>query len=188
VLIECLFATVSCSGLIHDLRDVFPSARMLVVSPDLDDESLADLVAAGAVGCLTPDCSRDELMDAIRRVSQGEILFPATLLMRLLARRQAPRREDDAAPSSADWDASTGRQAAAGTSGVDPPAALAPRERQVLTAMATGLSTEEVAERLGITVHTVRTHLRNVLVKLNAHSKLEAVVIALRKGLIELPE
>jgi DNA-binding CsgD family transcriptional regulator len=62
----------------------------------------------------------------------------------------------------------------------------APRETEVLQALVYGLSTDEVAERLGITVSTVRTHLKKVLEKLGAHSKLEAVIIGLRTGLIAL--
>jgi DNA-binding CsgD family transcriptional regulator len=56
----------------------------------------------------------------------------------------------------------------------------------VLQALTGGATTEEVADVLGISVHTVRTHLRNVMAKLEVHSKLEAVVMALKEGLIQL--
>lgn len=68
------------------------------------------------------------------------------------------------------------------------PSPLRPREADVLRAFARGMSTAEVAATLNITVHTVRTYLRSIMVKLGARSKLEAVVIALRSGLIGLPD
>ena len=58
----------------------------------------------------------------------------------------------------------------------------------MLQTVATGMSTGETANALGITVHTVRAHLKNVMTKLQAHSKLEAVIFGLKKGLIQLPE
>ena len=66
-------------------------------------------------------------------------------------------------------------------------AALELREREGLSAVAEGLSTEEVASRLNISSNTVLTHLKHVTSKLQARSRLEAVIIALRAGLIELP-
>jgi len=189
VLVECLFTAEPCLVLLQRVRDRFPTARALVVCQELDDDSLAELVAAGALGCLTPNCRRDELLSAIRRVSEGEILFPAALLMRLLTRQQDPHKEPaDAVPDPAGCQDSMTQPGAERTSPADLTAPLAPRERQVLEILAKGRSTEEVADALGITIHTVRTHLKNAMAKLNAHSKLEAVVVALRKGLIELHE
>jgi DNA-binding CsgD family transcriptional regulator len=65
---------------------------------------------------------------------------------------------------------------------------LAPREREVLQAIAAGLTPEQVAELLTISIHTVRTHLKNAMAKLNSRSKLEAVMLAIKHGLIELPD
>jgi DNA-binding NarL/FixJ family response regulator len=189
VLVECLFRSEPCPVLLQRVRGLFPSARALVVCREPDDQSLAELVAAGALGRLTPDCRRDELVSAIRRVSQGEILFPAALLMRLLMRQREPSKgRADATSQQEDWIGSVRQPTAERTSAMDPPVFLARRERQVLETVATGRSTEEVATALDITVHTVRTHLKNAMVKLNTHSKLEAVVVALRRGLIELPD
>jgi DNA-binding NarL/FixJ family response regulator len=185
VLIECLFSIETCPEMLARITGWFSSLRPLVVTRALDDDELSTLIAAGAFGCLTPDCRGDELIRAIERVSQGDVLFPPTLLMRLLTQQsQRERSEAVAGASGADepeQPAATAKLAAPAVG------SLAPRERQVLETLALGLSTEEVADRLGITVHTIRSHLKNVLVKLNAHSKLEAVVIALREGLIDLP-
>jgi DNA-binding NarL/FixJ family response regulator len=185
VLIECLFSTESCPAILTRMTQSLPLARALVVTRALDDEDLTALISAGAFGCLTPDCRRDELIAAIERVSEGEVLFPPAILMRLLTQRS--RRERAGDPGETGEEPLGDTSEVAETPSAPPANPLAPRERQVLETLALGLSTEDVAERLGITVHTVRSHLKNVMVKLNVHSKLEAVISALRDGLIELP-
>ena len=81
-----------------------------------------------------------------------------------------------------------GAQSRASTAASPASVSLAPREREVLQAIATGLSPEQVADLLTISIHTVRTHLKNAMAKLNSRSKLEAVMLAIKHGLIDLPE
>ena len=180
VLVECLYETATCSDLLQRIREVFPTAQALFIcGGDVDADILADLVRDGGPDFLKPDCSPDELISAIKHVGYSRL-------------RHWPERQQTAASARGGmWESklpggAIDRRDVPTVPAVDVPVSLAPREREVLETMATGLSTEEVAVRLGITVHTVRTHLRNVLNKLNAHSKLEAVVRAMRMGLIEV--
>jgi two-component system nitrate/nitrite response regulator NarL len=102
------------------------------------------------------------LADAVRRAHAGEALFPTELLVRLL-RGPAPPPQ--------------GRQPEAG-------GMLGPREREVLEVLAAGASTQEAADGLGISPHTVRAHVKHAMAKLGARSRLEAVTLALSAGLI----
>jgi DNA-binding NarL/FixJ family response regulator len=146
-------------------RAEFPELKIVVLTAALDEETVAACVQAGAVGCVTKHHSPAELIRSIRRAAAGEILFAPEVLVGLL--RPAHRR------------ASHPRAA---------PPSPTTRERQVLQALAEGLSTDEVAERMVISRHTVRSHLKNAMTKLEARTKLEAIVIALNQALIALPE
>lgn len=148
------------------LRAEFPQLRIIVLTPGLDEDSLVACIQAGAFACVSTAQPSADLVRSIKRVHAGEVLFAPELLLDLLTQSRHLPGEPQARPASQ---------------------ALGPRELEVLRTLATGMSTGEAATRLDISVHTVRTHLKNVMAKLEARSKLEAVMIALRNGLIELP-
>jgi DNA-binding NarL/FixJ family response regulator len=148
------------------LRNQFPALPLLILTSSDDDQTIFSCVQHGAVGYVNKDRFTADLVGAIKRVSRGEVLFPSDVLVKLLTR--ASQEQATARPEPS----------------VQP---LAPREIELLQAVAGGLTTGEVAARMNITVHTVRTHLKHILTKLGARSKLEAVVTALRHGMIELP-
>ena len=147
------------------LRAEFPQVKILILTSTVDEDTLFACVQAGATGSVSKDVAAAELVEAIKRVHAGEVLFAANLLVNLLTRSQ--------------------RQAEP-TVGMPTGEPLTARELEVLRALATGMSTDEAAAYLGITVHTMRTHLKNLMLKLEARSKLEAVLVALRGGLIHL--
>jgi len=168
VLLNQAFADGDCAALISRLRAEDPALKVIVLTATDDDEaSLYACVQAGACGHQTTDHQPTELVDSIKRVHSGELVFAPDLLVNLMTRPRPapPARAADAASQP-----------------------LAPRELQVLQTVASGMSTDQAASELGITVHTVRAHLKNVMTKLQAHSKLEAVIFALKRGLIQLPE
>jgi DNA-binding NarL/FixJ family response regulator len=144
-----------------------PHLKIVVLTSSSDDQAeLLACVQAGAAGHQTTDHQPTELVESIKRVHAGELVFAPDVLVNLMTR---PRSLSAArAPEVA----------------TQP---LAPRELQVLQTVATGMSTGDAASELGITVHTVRAHLKNAMTKLQAHSKLEAVIFAMKRGLIELP-
>jgi DNA-binding NarL/FixJ family response regulator len=133
-----------------------PEAKVLVLTGRTDDRSLLAVLDAGCLGFITKDRPLDELIAAIRRVHAGEAYVPASMLGALLPR-------------------STRAGAAA---------VLTDREKEVLDCIASGMTNAALAEKLYVSVHTVRGHVQSILAKLGAHSKLEAVAIATREGLL----
>jgi len=152
--------------MIAPIHEVRTDLRVLVLSSSHNEQTQLACVQAGAVGYIDDDVEGAQFLQAIKRVHAGEVLFTQSVLTDLLHRsRRRPR----------------------GTSPSRETPVLAPREIEVLQSLVSGKSTEEVATDLSITVSTVRTHLKNVLEKLGSHSKLEAVITAIRAGIIELP-
>jgi DNA-binding NarL/FixJ family response regulator len=141
------------------IREQVPEVKVVLLTGSALDEVLAGALAAGCVGFLEKTSALDKLASAIRAVASGEVLISAP------ARGGLGRRER----------ATTG------------PTALTEREREVLALVAEGLSNRAIAERLTVSVHTVRSHVQRVLEKLSAHSKLEAAVVARKRGLLERP-
>src|SRR3954447_19527312 len=158
VVLECLFPETRAAQSIAMLMMALPGLKILVLTAVVDIDTLAACVQAGASGHLTRDCTIWQLIDAIKRAHVGEMLFSPEALISLLT---GPKRHERAHTLTA-------------------------REHEVLQAMADGLTVAETAERMAIAVDTVRTHIRNCMGKLGARSRLEAVLIGLRAGIIEL--
>jgi DNA-binding NarL/FixJ family response regulator len=153
------------ADMISPILEVRPESRILVLGPTRGERAQFASIEAGAVGYVCEEIEPDYLLQAIKRIHAGEVVYEQSVLAGLTQR---------SAPGSRP-----------GAQSVDTPT-LAPREIEVLQAFVLGLSTIEVAERLGITVSTVRTHVKKALEKLGAHSKLEAAIIAFRQGIITL--
>lgn len=141
------------------IRELDPDATVLLLTGNDDPGIVADALDAGCSGFVTKESRVDDLASAIRSVARGAAVFPAGLLARALAASDAsPRVGGD----------------------------LTGREREVLTLLAAGRSTEEIGGELFLSLHTVRNHVRNILTKLHARTKLEAVVTAARAGIVDL--
>jgi DNA-binding NarL/FixJ family response regulator len=141
------------------IRDIDGDAAILLLTGADDPSVVSAALDAGCSGFVSKDRDLDELASAIRAVAKGAAVFPAGLLSRALS----PGAEHS-------------------VTGGD----LTPREREVLGLLAEGASTEEIGSSLYLSLHTVRNHVRNILTKLHARTKLEAVVIAARAGLVDL--
>lgn len=148
------------------LKARYPGARVVMLTAVTNDETILDSIGAGADGYLTKDRAVDEVVDAVRAAHAGETLLPRSVILDLARRVAAARERDGERPR------------------LEP---LTPREFEVLRALAEGLSSRAICERLAIAPNTLRTHVQNIMAKLGAHSKLEAVAVALRHRLIELP-
>lgn len=143
------------------IRDRDPQTAVVMVTASDHDTVVAAAIEAGCSGFVTKDRAAQDVVAAVRAAARGEAGFPAAVLGRLLGRsRTAPR--------------ATG--------------ALTPRELEVLQLLADGLSTREIAERFVLSISTVRNHVQNILTKLDAHSKLEAVSVAMRQGIVGRPD
>ncbi|MFD6176839.1 MULTISPECIES: response regulator [unclassified Isoptericola] len=138
--------------------------RVLVVTTFNLDRQVYEALRAGASGFLLKDAGPAQLVDAVRTVAAGEALLSPAVTQALLGRfaeRVLPAATDDP--------------------GV---AALTPREREVLVAIADGLSNAEIAERLVISHETVKTYVSRILLKLGLRDRVQAVVHAYRSGLV----
>src|SRR5690349_15646631 len=146
------------------IRAEHPEVAVLFLSADVSDDAMMQAVDAGACGYVSKAATAAELTDSIRRAAEGEFLLPAATMSRLLARQREARRTQ----------ASRERLAQE----------LTPREHEVLRMMSEGLDNYEIADRLGIGYGTVRSHVRGVIEKLSARSRLHAVALARASGLI----
>jgi DNA-binding NarL/FixJ family response regulator/signal transduction histidine kinase len=152
--------------LITELRAESPDAQALVLSANLDRAQVARAVQSGAAAALDKTVELGEVVASVRRLGAGETLMPLPEVVELLrfASRQREREYDD-------------RSAIA---------SLTAREREVLQAIADGLDSQQIAERLHITVRTERNHVANILAKLGVHSRVHALLLAVRYGVVEI--
>jgi len=134
---------------------------------DLDEYAL-DAIDAGASGFLLKDAPPEQLLTAIESVYHGDAVIAPSTTKRLLEHLVKPKR---ATSSNDDADAAK-------------LASLTAREREVLEAMADGLSNAEIAEKLFVSATTVKTHVGRVLTKLGARDRVQAVVFAYRTGIV----
>jgi DNA-binding NarL/FixJ family response regulator len=148
------------------IRHAMPGAAIVFHSADASETALLDAIDAGATAYLTKSATADQIADAVRKASVGEVLIPVALFMKAIARQRKVATELQAREKLH--------------------ATFTPRELDVLHLLADGLDTAAVARRLGIAPHTVEWHVRHLIEKLGVHSKLQAVVAAARLGLIEL--
>lgn len=146
------------------IRAEHPEVAVLFLSADVSDEAMMRAVDAGACGYVSKAATAEELVNAIRRAAEGEFLLPAATMSRLLARQREARRTQATRERLAEE--------------------LTAREREVLKMMAAGLDNYDIADKLGIGYGTVRSHVRGVLEKLGARSRLQAVALARDSGLI----
>jgi len=135
-----------------------PEASIVVLTATTADHVLVAAIEGGASGFVSKTRGLDEVTSAVRAAAAGESVISPEMLARLLPRLH--RREAEARDK------------------------LTEREREVLQLLAEGLSNAAIAERLFVSVHTVRNHVANLSTKLGAHSKLEALSIAVREGLL----
>lgn len=148
---------------VKELRRANRRCRLMILSASVDPFELLRAVEAGAAGVLHKSTRITEIAGAIGRLVRGEDPMPEETrrMLRLAgsARERQTRRDAER---------------------------LTPRERTVLGALGQGLDNDEIARRLGMTLRTERAHMVHILAKLGAHSRLEALVRAVRCGVLEI--
>lgn len=147
------------------IRERVPDCQVLVLSGEEDQSTLADAVEAGASGYLSKEHPLSELISATRAIHRGETLIPQSMLGALLRRLINRRRERDDATSRA--------------------RNLTRREKEVLALLAAGADNDAIAQSLVISPQTARTHIQNVLGKLQVHSRLEAAAFVIQNNLLD---
>jgi DNA-binding NarL/FixJ family response regulator len=149
------------------IRERHQDVVVVFLSGDDGEDALFAAVEAGAAGYLAKSEATSGIADAVRRAAAGEMLVPQAVLTRLI-QRQRRRALDE-------------RNRERMVEG------LTAREVEILRLMAAGLDNQAIAERLHISYLTVRGHVRNLLFKLDCHTKLAAVARAINYGLVEPP-
>ena len=146
------------------IRAASPETQVVLLTSFEDAQQIVAAVQAGALSCLLKDVDADALADALRKAAGGEAVLHPRVAARLMdALRRGP------APGSEVLES------------------LSQREREVLALIAEGLSNQLIAERLGIGEKTVKTHVSNVLGKLNVSDRTQAAVYAWKSGLKQRP-
>ena len=148
------------------IKEVAPTVRIIMLTVSDEEADLYDAVKNGAAGYLLKDSSIDEVAQAIRVVADGQSLISPSMAIKLLDEfKQMSRTDRQQVPSPR----------------------LTDRELEVLKLVAQGLNNREIAKRLFISENTVKNHVRNILEKLQLHSRMEAVMYAVREKLLDLP-
>lgn len=142
------------------LREAFPQINVLVISSDNDKSTILKVLQAGVTGYLTKECSRDEILMAIHAVARGEKYFCHKILNIIMEKHFSPEPAEIL------------------------PGILTARETEILKLLASGNSTQKIADELFLSPHTVQTHRKSIIRKLNIKSPTQFVIYAMDMGLI----
>ncbi len=154
------------TALIEDLSGAEPRITTLVLSASLDPGRFARAVEAGASGVLHKSATIKDIVDAVRRLRAGDALLSPNEVMAMLRATWRERHREIGIHQSIER--------------------LTRRELEVLRALAEGMDSQEISERLGISVETERTHMVNIFGKLGLRSRLQALVFAVRHDIVEI--
>jgi len=150
------------------IKEVSPSAKIVILTISDEEEDLFEAIRAGASGYLLKDIPLDEVAEAVRAVHGGQSLINPSMAGKLLTEFATLAKRDDEERAQE-----------------VPAPRLTEREMQVLKLVARGMNNRDIAKELFISENTVKNHVRNILEKLQIHSRMEAVMIAVREKLIE---
>jgi DNA-binding NarL/FixJ family response regulator len=163
VLMDLRMPVMTGAQAIRQIRKTCPETRVIILTVYDNDEELFDGLRAGAKAFLLKDVSREELVQVMRQVSEGQTVLQPEVTT-LLLERLADMPE----------------------AGARAPARITGRELDVLNLLARGSSNKEIGQRLAISEHTVKTHVANIFAKLEARDRAEAVAKAIQKGIIQV--
>jgi two-component system NarL family response regulator len=167
VLMDVRMPQVSGIEAARAIADSVPSAKILMLTVSDEEDDLYDAIKAGATGYLLKEISIEEVAHAIRSVMSGQSLITPSMASKLLTEFTNLAKKADERQSV-------------------PTPRLTERELEVLKLVAQGMSNREIAGELYISENTVKNHVRNILEKLHLHSRMEAVVYAVREKLLDI--
>jgi DNA-binding NarL/FixJ family response regulator len=167
VLMDVRMPRVNGIDAARQIRDISPSTKILMLTVSDEEDDLYEAIKAGANGYLLKEISVEEVAEAIRAVVQGQSLISPSMASKLINEfnslaKKAEERQQYPAPT------------------------LTSRELEVLKLVAKGMSNREIADDLFISENTVKNHVRNILEKLHLHSRMEAVIYAVRERLLDI--
>ncbi len=156
----------SGADFVRDLTSTSSGAAVLVLTASEDPVVLAQAIEAGAAGVLQKWIGLDAIIGAVRSLAAGEVLHSSKDVVEALRLVGQHREQNEHGQALLDT--------------------LTPREREVIAALADGLSDKEIAHRLGISPDTARNHMVNIIGKLGVESRLQALLFAVRHGAIRI--
>ena len=162
VLMDLVMPVMDGIEAIRQIKASHPSIQMLVLTSFATDDKVFPAIKAGALGYLIKDTGPDELVHAIQQVHQGQLTLHPSIAQKLL------------------------KELTLTTDGPRSPDPLTEREVEVLKLIARGLSNQEIADTLVVSIATVYTHVSKILDKLHLASRTQAALYALREGLASL--
>ena len=148
------------------IKEAVPSAKIIMLTVSDEEADLYEAVKSGAAGYLLKDSSIEEVAQAVLVVADGQSLISPSMAVKLIDEfKQMSKPESKHMPGLR----------------------LTERELEVLRLVATGKNNREIAKDLFISENTVKNHVRNILEKLQLHSRMEAVMYAVKEKLLDLP-
>jgi DNA-binding NarL/FixJ family response regulator len=141
------------------IREASPETKVILITIDESRGAISEAIQAGVSGYLLKDASAEALVDAAQRAVEGGAVIHPQLTRTFIEEVHLADASSETAP-------------------------LSKREREILQKIANGATTKEVAAELGISPHTVKTHLERIFEKLGANDRAQAVAIAIRTGLV----
>ncbi len=166
VLMDIRMAELDGVQATREIRARFPEVRVIALTNYDDDEYVFDCLRYGASGYLMKDVSPEDLVKAIRSAVQDESLLDPSVLSKVLT--QFRQLTEDGSNDADDK--------------------LSPREKEVLEALTTGLSNKEIAQKLYISEKTVKAHFSSIYRKLNVSTRSQAIIGAIKSGLVDLDD
>jgi DNA-binding NarL/FixJ family response regulator len=146
---------------IGKIRGLSPKTAVVIISSDLRKENIFQALENGISGFVTKHCSSEEIVDAVQAALKGEKFFCSKVIDILLAKSLGKDEEENCDPTP-----------------------LSPREIEIVRLAAKGLIAKEIADVLNLSLHTVYTHRKNIMKKLQLNSSSELVLYAVNKGLV----
>jgi two-component system response regulator DegU len=148
----------------------YPNTRVIMLSPNPDDEELFEVIKTAAVACLNRNTAAEDIIHTIRRASQGEYPINESLMTRPTVARRVLKQFEDISSMGSNIETVI--------------APLTRRETQILNYIAEGNTNKQIADILGISEQTIKSHVSAILRKLNANDRAHAVALAMRNGWI----
>jgi len=149
-------------GSIQRIKKFSPNTNILIISSDNTRNNIYEILELGVSGFLTKQCEEEEIQNAIKATAKGEKFFCNNVLNYILEKSFSAEEEGDCSPTP-----------------------LTFREIQVVKLVATGKIAKEIASDLNLSIHTVYTHRKNIMRKLELSSTSELVIYAINHGIIE---
>ncbi len=171
VLLSCRLTAHNSLELGKRIARHSPNTRVIMVSPDPDDEELFRVIKTSAVACVNKNASADELVSTIKRACSGEYPINEVVMTRPAVARRVLRQFE-------------GMASIGGMAGESLAVPLTARETQILNYVANGNTNKQIAGALQISEQTIKNHVSAILRKLNANDRAHAVVLAMRRGWI----